>query len=142
LGQKAALRITAKLAVDDRFGSFTTDAFSTRADAKGPAHSLGHLQTLASQQNASLFDHRRAEAMSAESPLERRLPWVHAVLEISEILPYRFRRLATGSRRVDRGFYQMHSGNIARTIRKNCPRNDPNDELSADDDGQERVLIA
>ena len=53
---------------------------------------------------------RRAEAMSTESPLERRLPWVHAVLEISEILPRRFRRLATGSRRVDRGFYQLNSG--------------------------------
>jgi hypothetical protein len=60
------------------------------------------------------------------------LPPVNGVLEVGEVLPGRLRRINAIARRVDRGFDELHLGDIAREVWKNRAHLYPHNQLCAD----------
>src|SRR5215813_4087608 len=84
---------------------------------------------------------REQRAISAPSPLKRRLARVDAIFEIREILPCGIRRFMAGSRHVDRRSDQLHARYVTRTVRKDGPCSDAHNELRAHCLTQQRVLV-
>jgi hypothetical protein len=60
------------------------------------------------------------------------LPRVNGVFEVGEALPGRLRRFNTVAGRVDRGFDELHLGDVARAVRENRVHLYPHNQLCSD----------
>src|ERR1700674_1029846 len=75
-------------------------------------------------------------------PGGRRLPRVHVILEIVETLPFRLRRRAAGSRRIDRWLDELEFRDVPRAIGKDRAGLDADDQLRARHMREQRIIAA